>query len=231
MYSMQKTSTAAFFFSVLSIILGLSFLRFPLISSITAYGAVFMTLSAIYVMMARALFRIEITERILILLIAVSVAVRLVFITANPIGSEDIYRYIWDGKVQAHGINPYLYSALDERASFLHSPLLPAAMNHPDLKTIYFPLSQWIFYACFQLSGEAVWGYKLLLMIAEIATIIGLYFLLGRLDISKKYLLLYALCPLPISKFAVHGHLDAVGLPLLIFSIYFLMKERRILSF
>jgi hypothetical protein len=189
-----------------------------------------MILSALYVVMAWGLFHIEIPEKSLLLIAGISLALRLSFITTNPIGSEDLYRYIWDGKVQAHGINPYLYTALDERLSFLHSQLLPAAMNHADLKTIYFPLSQWTFYACFQFSGEAVWGIKLVLLFAEVATMIGLYFLLNRLAIPKKFILLYSLCPLPIIQFAVDGHIDAVGLPLLIFSIYFLLKERKLLS-
>jgi len=88
----------------------------------------------------------------------------------------DAYRYIWDGKVQANGINPYVYTAHDARLDFLHSPLLPAAMNHADLKTIYFPLSQWIFYSCYQLSGEALWGYKAVLLIAEIGSVAALFF-------------------------------------------------------
>ena len=134
-------------------------------------------------------------------------------------------------KVQAKGINPYLYTAHDARLDSLHSPLLPAAMNHADLKTIYFPLSQWIFYSCYQLSGEALWGYKAVLLIAEIVSVAALFLFLSMLNIPRKFVLLYALCPLPIIEFAVDAHLDAVGLPLFLFSLLFYLKQRKILSY
>jgi hypothetical protein len=133
--------------------------------------------------------------------------------------------------VQAHGINPYLYTAVDGRLEFLHSPLLPAAMNHADLKTIYFPLSQWMFYGCYVLSGEMLWSYKVLYLLAETLTMMGLLLLLSRLKIERKYVLLYALCPLPIIQFAVDAHLDAIGLPLFIFALYFYHTERKVVSY
>ncbi|HTR80679.1 MAG TPA: glycosyltransferase 87 family protein, partial [Bacteroidota bacterium] len=99
------------------------------------------------------------------------------------------------------------------------------------LKTIYFPLSEWIFYCCYQLSGEMLWSYKILYLIAEMATMFGLYLILTRLNIPKKYLLLYALCPLSIIEFAVDGHLDAVGLPFFIFGLFFYLNDRKYLAY
>ena len=92
-------------------------------------------------------------------IIAVAFVVRLSFISGNSIGSEDAYRYIWHGKRSKRNrvLNPYLYTAISARVS---SPFPAAAGSDffSDLKTIYFPLSQWIFYSCYQLSGEADMG-------------------------------------------------------------------------
>ena len=228
-YRMQKSLEAAFFFSVASIVAGIMLLHLPMAHPVVIFGAVFIAASVLYAVMSWTLFRVEISRAALFSIIVVAVVVRLSFISGSPIGSEDAYRYIWDGKVQANGINPYLYTAYDARLDFLHSPLLPAAMNHADLKTIYFPLSQWIFYSCYQLSGEALWGYKAVLLFAEISAIAALYLFLSMLTIPRKFILLYVLCPLPIIEFAVDAHLDAVGLPLFLFSLLFYLKRKKIL--
>ncbi len=230
-HSMHKSLHAVFFFSVGSIAAGILLLHLPTVHPATTFGIVFIAASIMYAVMSWTLFRVEISSAALFSIIAVAFVVRLSFISGSPIGSEDAYRYIWDGKIQANGINPYLYTALDARLNSLHSPLLPAAMNHADLKTIYFPLSQWIFYSCYQLSGEAIWGYKVILLLAEVGTAAALYFFLLMIDIPRKFILLYALCPLPIIEFAVDAHLDAVGLPLFLLSLLFYLKEKKILSY
>ena len=228
---MHKYLRAVFFFSVASIAAGILLLHLPTSHPVVAFGIIFMASSVLYLAMSWSLFRVDISDAALYSMIVVALVLRVSFLSGSPVGSEDAYRYIWDGKVQAHGINPYLYTALDSRLDALHSPLLPAAMNHADLKTIYFPLSQWIFYSCYQLSGEALWGYKAVLLIAEIGTIAALYYILSMLAVPRKFILLYALSPLPIVEFAVDAHLDAVGLPLFLFSLLFYLKGKKVLSY
>ena len=228
---MHKSLEAVFFFSAALIAAGILLLHLPAAHPVAIFGTVFIAASILYVVMSWALFRVEISGAALFSIIVAAIVLRWSFITVSPVGSEDAYRYIWDGKVQAQGINPYLYTALDPQLNSLHSPLLPAAMNHADLKTIYFPFSQWIFYCCYRLSGEALWGYKAVLLIAEIGSIAALYFILAMFGVPRKFILLYALCPLPIIEFAVDAHLDAVGLPLFLFSLLFYLKERKLLSY
>jgi len=135
---------------------------------------------------------------------------------------------MWDGKVQDAGINPYLYAPDSSALIQLHSTLLPAAVNHSNMKTLYFPFSEWVFYACYRLSGEAVWGYKVLLLAAEGASLLGLFLLLTLFRIPTKFVLLYAFCPLSILQFAFDGHLDAFGFPFLLFGLLLYLRERRL---
>jgi len=95
---------------------------------------------------------------------------------------------------------------------------------------VYLPLSQWAFYLAYQMSGENVWGFKLLLLLSEIATLCGLVLVLARLHIPRKFILLYLLCPLAIVSFAMDAHLDGLGLPLLIFSLLSYLNGKRLLS-
>lgn len=195
------------------------------------YAIVFVSTSLIYLWMARVLFASDPSERFLFFAVAAFFVVRLSFLTLSPIGSDDVYRYMWDGKVQASGINPYVYAPNAPELGSLHTQLLPASVNHPDMKSVYFPFSQWIFYAGYRLSGESVWGYKLILLAAEILTVLGLFLLVGRLHVSPKFVLLYAVCPLPIVQFALDAHLDGLGLPFLVFALASYLDGRKLLSY
>ncbi|MEJ5351974.1 MAG: hypothetical protein WHS65_10305 [Melioribacteraceae bacterium] len=190
----------------------------------------YITSSAVFILIAFLLLKYDLNKNTVIISVLVGIILRISFINTMPIGSDDIYRYMWDGKVQSHGINPYKFSPSDSNLNFLHSEILPAKVNFPELKTIYFPLSQWLFFLGYQLSGESIWGYKFILMLFELLTIIILYFLLKELDKPLKYLLLYILCPLPIFQFAIDSHLDGYGLMLIAISILFYLKRRLILS-
>ncbi|HTY11449.1 MAG TPA: hypothetical protein VMF88_10295 [Bacteroidota bacterium] len=228
---MQKIVHIIFYSSVALIAASLLLIHLPSANPVAVFGAVFIASSVIYSLMAWTLFRVKISNAVLYSMLAAALAIRLTFISVSPIGSEDAYRYMWDGKVEAHGINPYLYSAVDPRLDALHSSLLPGAMNHADLKTIYFPLSEWVFHFCYYLSGESFWGYKAVLLLAEAGTFAVLLLFLPLLDIPRKFILLYALSPLPIIEFAVDSHIDAVGLPLLLVSLFLYFREKKIPSY
>ena len=200
------------------------------ITSIISYTVTFILSSLLYLFICWKIFKTEIPSQHIYFLIALAFLLRFSFLNTAPIGSDDIYRYMWDGKIQASGINPYQYPPNDENLNSFHTTLLPKALNFQEMKTIYFPLSEWLFYIGYKLSGESVWGYKLLLFIFELFTLAGIFLLLNKLKIDPKYSLLYALCPLPIFQFAVDAHLDGFGLPLLLFSLFFYMGNKKNLS-
>lgn len=208
----------------------IALIHFLSVAPIISYTVLFIFSSLIFLFVSQQIFKTEISSKHIYVLIAAAFVLRLSFISTTTIGSDDIYRYMWDGKVQASGINPYLYPPNDKHLEFLHTELLPKALNFKEMKTIYFPLSQWLFYAGYKLSVESVWGYKLLLFLFELLTLAGLFQLIKKLKIDKKYLLLYVLCPLPIFQFAIDAHLDGFGLPLLVFSLLFYLDNKNILS-
>ena len=197
---------------------------------IKIYTAVDISSSVLFLIFCFLLFRTNLTRRETIILIIVGIIIRLSLVGMHAIGSDDIYRYIWDGKVQSNGINPYLYAPDDPHLTMLHSDFLPSKVNFPDMKSIYFPLSQWFFFAGYKIAGENVWGIKLLVLLSELLTIFSLFLLSKVKSIDPKFILIYVLCPLPILHFALDGHVDAFGLPLLILSIYFYLTEKKILS-
>ncbi|MCX6170351.1 MAG: hypothetical protein NTX65_13470 [Ignavibacteriales bacterium] len=199
-------------------------------TAIISYTIIFIFSSVVYLIISWYIFKNEIHVSNVYLLVFFTLLLRLSFISTTPIGSDDVYRYMWDGKIQANSINPYLYAPTDEHLNSFHSDLLPGALNFKEMKTIYFPLSQWLFFTGYKLSGESVWGYKFLLFLFEILTLAAIFLLTKKFKIDLKYSLLYALCPLSLFQFGIDAHLDGFGLPLLLFSLYFYFDNKKILS-
>lgn len=195
-----------------------------------ALAACFMVSSALYAAFAFSLGKYELSPRLVFVLIAGAIVLRLCFLWTTPVGSDDFYRYIWDGRVQAAAINPYAHAPNDPALRSLHTEAIPARVNHPEFRTLYFPLSLWMFYLSYELSGEMIWGYKLMLLLAECATVLGLVLLLRARAIEAKYVLLYALCPLPMVQFAIDAHLDGLGLPFLVFGILLYYRKKPFAS-
>jgi alpha-1,6-mannosyltransferase len=205
-------------------------LRFIHVTPIIAYASLFISSSILYLFICRDVLRTEAPVRGLIPLILLLLCLRLGFLAMEPLGSDDVYRYMWDGRVQSAGINPYRFAPDDSVLSYLHTKKLPALVNHADLKTLYFPLSEWIFYLGYNLSGESVWGFQLFILIAETLTLIGLMLLMRELSYSPWRALLYAANPLIILQFSLDAHVDALGFPFLIFGLLFYFRKRLVLS-
>ncbi len=159
------------------------------------------------------------------------IVIRIILITVHPIGSDDYYRYVWDGKLQMNGINPYSYAPDDPALNSLHSDILPKLVNHPEMKTIYPPLSEILFFVSYLTGGESFFGIKILILIFDLMTIWGIYLILKKLKLPEKYLLIYILCPLILFQFFIDAHVDGFGLPFMIFSLYFYLDKKNILSY
>jgi alpha-1,6-mannosyltransferase len=226
----KKTSLIYLSISITLLTFGFAAVRFSFLHPVVLYTITFIGTSIVFCWMCWLIFRIELPQNYLFICLGLALCIRLFFLSLSPIGSDDIYRYIWDGKVQTFGMNPYSYAPNADSLRHLHSDLLPSSINHPDLKTLYFPFSEWIFFLCYQISGEAVWGYKLILLLSEIAVIIGLFLLTRRLYLSSKYILFYAFCPLSVFQFAIDSHLDELGFPFLIFCLLAYFNKKTILA-
>ena len=214
---------------VLSQLLYLS-LSLPYFAPIQRFTAVSILNSVLYTGMAFILhrYRAIFSDSPVQLIIMAGIILRLSVLFIAPTASDDIFRYIWDGKVQAHGINPYLYAPADETLRSLHSTMVPGLVNFPAMKTIYPPLAEWIFWISYSLFGESILGFKIPLLVAEIATLFLLRGILRRLGLPAVWIALYSLCPLPIMQFMIDGHLDALGLPFVLLFVLFWIQQKHV---
>ncbi len=166
----------------------------------------------------------------LIVILVGALLMRLGLLFVEPYLSTDIYRYVWDGRVQASGINPYRYVPSAAEVSHLRDAAIYPNINRADYAvTIYPPAAQAIFLAMTRL-GESVVAMKAGLLGFEAATIALLLALLARLDMTPTRIVAYAWHPLPIWEIAGNGHLDIAMCPLLMAGLLLFLHGRTLLA-
>jgi len=228
---MSNRKTSYLFFSVLLILILLQTIFLFNTGDIRLYSILFISSSLTYLIFIFLLNKYDVNQNQLFLIIVVLLLFKILFINIEPIGSDDYYRYIWDGKVHVNGINPYLFSPEDSTLRFLHSELLPEKVSYLEIKTIYFPVSQWLFAKSYLISGENAIGLKFFYIIFEFLLLTSLFFLLKRFSIDKKYILIYAALPLITFQFFIDAHIDIVGAAFLIGSITLYYYNKKLLSY
>jgi len=144
-------------------------------------------------------------------ILAVALLLRLMFLTAPPQLSDDLYRYLWDGLNTLRGVNPY-HAAPAALTPPPQLASLHARINHPQYVTIYPPMAQLIFAAGAALGGLT--GLKALLIGLDLALCALMLLVSRRLALPAWPVLLYAWNPLPVLEIAGSGHVDGAGLTL-----------------
>ena len=80
------------------------------------------------------------------LVLLVAAALRLPLIVSPAFLSTDVNRYVWDGRVQAAGVNPYRYMPGDPALARLRDDQVYPRINRAEYApTIYPPAAQVIF--------------------------------------------------------------------------------------
>lgn len=145
--------------------------------------------------------------------LALTVLVALPFLAAPPLSSDDLYRYLWDGRVLGAGMNPYAYAPTDPALAPLRDALW-RRINHPELPTIYPPAAQGLFAVADAVAHHPA-SMKALALLGHLIAVA----LTGRAAGPRAAVML-ALHPLAIEASALGGHVDAfVGAAVLAFAI------------
>jgi len=157
-------------------------------------------------------------------ILLVGLAMRLIVLPSPP-ASSDIYRYVWDGRVQAAGINPYRYLPADEALRPLRDQAIYPHINRATYApTIYPPAAQLVFLAATRISETAVFM-KTVMLAFEGLAVWGILQLLAARGLPATRVLLYAWHPLPLWQFAGDGHVDAMAIAFLLLA--FVAADRR----
>jgi hypothetical protein len=138
------------------------------------------------------------------------------FLRLPPGADDDIHRYVWDGRLQRLGYNPYLVVPSDPAVSVLHTPET-RGLNNPDLPSPYPPGAQ-LFFRAVTAIHESTFALKVIFVVCEFAIVFVLLDVLRFNRQGAHLVLAYAWNPLLAIEVAGSGHVDIVGALLVVVS-------------
>lgn len=187
---------------------------------IGAFVIVALAQGAIYLLAVGLVWNGAGSRRTLAMILATAVLLRLPVLLAPVYLSTDIYRYVWDGRVEAAGINPYRYIPVDPHLERLRDPqIFPRINRNNYAPTIYPPAAEAIFLLAARVSQSLV-AMKAAMVVCEAITIVLLLRLLDAASLPSGRILVYAWHPLPIWEFAGSGHIDAAMIAFVVLALW-----------
>jgi len=192
--------------------------------------------TALYMFMIARLKKtsaVGLSKNIFYTLFALGLVIRVVFVAGSGQQtwlSDDIYRYVWEGKLVLNGVNPYYYSPSDLECSDLADSTIFPGINHPELPAIYPPMAQYLFAVSYLVGGDSFNGFKLLSILFELLTLAAILVLIRKYGYEKWSVFIYLFSPLILIEFLYSSHLDILALPFFITSMICLKEDRPVLG-
>ncbi len=186
-----------------------------------------LTLAGIaYLLAVREFFATpEFPRRVVVIGLVLAAVWHIGFLRLPPGADDDIHRYVWDGRLQRLGYNPYSVIPSDPTVAGLHTPET-RNLNNSDLPSPYPPGAQ-LFFRAVTAIHESTFALKVAFVICELAIVFVVLDLL-RYTRQPAYLVLaFAWNPLLAIEVAGSGHIDIVGALFLVVSAAALVRRWR----
>jgi alpha-1,6-mannosyltransferase len=185
---------------------------------------------AVYAFAVWLVLRNNLGRAALAVVFTAAVVARAIALPAPALLSTDVARYVWDGRVQASGVNPYRYVPAAPQLSALRDEAVYPHINRADYAvTIYPPAAEMIFLFVTRAS-ESFTMMRLTMIGFEVVTVLALLALLKHDGRPAARVLIYAWHPLPIWEFAGTGHVDAAAIALMTLAMLAAARDRRVLT-
>jgi alpha-1,6-mannosyltransferase len=164
-------------------------------------------------------------KRIIVFGLALAAVWHVQFLRLQPGLDDDIHRYVWDGRVQRLGYNPYIVVPNDPAVKWMHTPET-RDLNNPDVPSLY-PAGAELFFRAVTAIHESAFALKVAFVICDFAIVIVLLDVLRRTRQGEHWVLAFAWHPLLATEVAGSGHIDIVGVVLLLVSAAALLRRWR----
>jgi hypothetical protein len=181
-----------------------------------------------YLLAVREFFVKKFSRRVVVIGLVLAAVWHIEFLRLPPGADDDIHRYVWDGRLQRLGYNPYLVIPSDPAAQHLHTSETHN-LNNPDLPSPYPPGAQ-IFFRAVTAIHESTFALKVTFVVCEIAILFVLLDVLRRNQKPAQLVLAFAWNPLLAIEVAGSGHIDIVGALLLLASAAALVRRWRTIA-
>ena len=182
-----------------------------------------------YLLAVREFFRTQrFSRQVVFTCLALAALWRIPFLIA-PLGpDDDIHRYLWDGRVQRLGYNPYHVVPADPALAGLHTPET-RGLNNPEVPSPY-PAGAQLFFRAVAAIHESIFAFKLAFLICDFAIVLLLIKLSRGSGQGEHWVLAYAWHPLLATNVAGSSHIDILGVLLLLISTAALGRRWRMMA-
>jgi hypothetical protein len=166
------------------------------------------------------------TRRAVVASFALAVAIQGLLLFTPPTLSDDMYRYIWDGRVQAQGISPYQYPPDAPELRELRDAEVWPSINRRSAVTVYPPAAEMAYALLWRVVPDNVRWFQAAMAAGGLLAGALLLGLLQALKRSPARLLIYLWSPILAFETAHAAHVDGLVLPLLVGAWWARVKER-----
>ena len=167
-------------------------------------------------------------QRVVVIGLVLFALSQLAFLRLPPGTNDDIHRYVWDGRLQRLGFNPYLVVPGDPAVRSLHTAET-RNLNNPDLPSPY-PAGAQLFFRAVTAIRESVFALKVAFAVCAFGIPVVLLDLLRNSGRGAHLILAYAWNPLLAIEVAGSGHIDILGALLLAISVATLTRRWRAIA-
>jgi alpha-1,6-mannosyltransferase len=167
----------------------------------------------------------EFPKRVIVFGLALSALWHFQFLRMPPGLDDDIHRYVWDGRMQRLGYNPYIVVPSDPALASLHTSET-RTLNNPEVPSPY-PAGAQLFFRAVTSIHESTIALKVAFVVCDLAIAFVLLDVLRCTRQGEHWVLAYAWHPLLPIEVAGSGHVDIVGVLLLLVSAASLVRRWR----
>ena len=179
-----------------------------------------------YLLAIRELFSAsEFPRRVIFFGLALAALWHFQFLRMSPGLDDDVHRYVWDGRVQRLGYNPYILIPNDPSLAGLHTSET-RTLNNSEVPSPYPPGAQ-LFFRAVTAIHESTFALRVAFLLCDLAIVFVLLDILRRTRQGEHWVLAYAWHPLLAVEVAGSGHIDIVGALLLLVSASALLRRWR----
>lgn len=169
---------------------------------------------------------VTVDRRITYGIFALAAIMQGILIFTRPTLSDDMYRYVWDGRVQAQGISPYRYPPNAPELAHLRDIEMYPSINRRNVVTVYPPAAEAAYALLWRLWPDNVHWFQAAMAAGGLSAGVLLAGLLHDLGRSPARVLIYLWSPLLTFETAHAAHVDGLVLPLLVGAWWAGTRER-----
>ena len=171
-------------------------------------------------------------------IVLIAILLRIPLFLSPPTLSDDVYRFLWDGRCVEQGYNPYLDIPAD-LAQASGTPIDPTGeliekMNSPLYYSVYTPINQLIFASIIGLSGDGntsnqrgIFFYHIFFLLVDVLSMSLLFRILESFGRPGSIAALYGLNPLLILESTGNFHFESLVGLLLLLTVFFWIRKPR----